>query len=139
MFKIKSLSLLLILSLTLCLSAAGQEPMNQQQIRQVNKVRKNLAHYDTGTKLDVRLSNGSHHVGMLSQTGTTSFVILDPVSSKSEAIDYLDVKRLQPTRKEYISQQLGKTANGIPKAAEIAVISVAVVLLVIVLAGGIHD
>lgn len=139
MFKTKSLSLLLILSLILCISATGQEPMTQQQIRQVNKVRKNLAHYDTGTKLDVRLSNGSHHIGTLSQTGSTSFVIVDPVSSKSEAIDYVDVKRVQPTRKEYLSQQLGKTAKGIPKSAEIAVITVAVALLVVVLAGGIHD
>jgi hypothetical protein len=139
MFKTKSLSPFLILSLILCISATGQEPMTQQQIRQVNKVRKNLAHYDTGTKLDVRLSNGSHHIGTLSQTGSTSFVIVDSVSSKSEAIDYVDVKRVQPTRKEYLSQQLGKTARGIPKSAEIAVITVAAVLLVVVLAGGIHD
>jgi hypothetical protein len=139
MFKTKRLSLLLILSLILCISAAGQEPMTQQQIRQVNKVRRNLAHYDTGTKLDVRLSNGSHHIGTLSQTGSTSFVIVDPVSSKSEAIDYVDVKRVRPTRKEYFSQQLRKTANSIPKSAEIAVIAVGVGLLIIVLAGGIHD
>jgi hypothetical protein len=139
MFKTKSLSLLLILSLILCISATGQEPMTQQQNRQVNKVRKNLAHYDTGTKLDVRLRNGSHHFGRLSQTGSSSFVIVDPVRSKSEAIDYVDVERVQPTRKEYFSQQLGKTAKGIPRVAEIAVIAVTVVLLVVVLAGGIHD
>lgn len=139
MFKTKSLSLLLILSLILCISATGQEPMTKQQIRQVSKVRKNLAHYDTGTKLDVRLSNGSHFVGKLSQIGLTSFVIVDPVSCKSEAIDNLDVKRVQPTRKEYISQQLSKTANGIPKAAGIALVTVGVGILVFVLAGGIHD
>jgi hypothetical protein len=92
MFKTKSLSVLLILSLILCVSATGQEPMTQQQIRQVNKIKKNLAHYDQGTKLDVRLSNGSHHIGTLSQAGSTSFVIVDPESSKSEAIDYADVK-----------------------------------------------
>jgi hypothetical protein len=139
MFNTKGLCRLLILSLILCISATGQEPMTQQQIRQVNKVRKNLAHYDTGTKLDVRLSNGSHHIGTLSQTGPTSFVIVDPVSSKSEAVDYVDVKRVQPTRKEYFFQQLGKTAKVIPKSAEIAVITVAIALLVVVLAGGIHD
>ena len=139
MFKTKSISLLLILSLILCIPATGQEPMTQQQIRQVNKVRKNLAHYDTGTKLDVRLRNGSHHFGTLSQTGSTSFVIVDPVSSKSEAIDYVDVKRVQPTRKEYLSQQLGKTAKGIPRSAEIALVTVGVAVLVVVLAGGIHD
>lgn len=139
MFKTKSLSLLLILSLILCISATSQEPMTHHQIRQVNKVRKNLAHYDPGTKLDVRLSNGSHHIGTLSQTGPTSFVIVDPVSSKSEAIDYVDVKRVQPTRKEYISQQLRKTARGLPRSAEIAVITVAVIFVVVVLGGGIHD
>jgi len=139
MFKTKSLSLLLILSLILCISAKGQEPMTQKQLGQVNKVRKNLAHYDKGTKLDVRLSDGSHHIGTLSQTGSTSFVIVDPVSSKSESVDYLDVKRVQPTRKEYVSKQLGKTVNGIPKSAEIALIAVGVGLLLAVLAGGIHD
>jgi hypothetical protein len=94
---------------------------------------------DKGTKLDVRLSDGSHHIGTLSQTGSTSFVIVDPVSSKSESVDYLDVKRVQPTRKEYVSKQLGKTVNGIPKSAEIALIAVGVGLLLAVLAGGIHD
>jgi hypothetical protein len=140
MFKTQSLSHLLILSLILCISATGQEPMTPQQIRQVNKIRKNLAHYDTGTKLEVRLSNGSHHIGTLSQTGSTSsFVLVDPVSGKSEALDYVDVKRVRPTRKEYLSQQLRKSANSLPKTAEIALITVGVAILVFVLAGGIHD
>ena len=139
MFKTKSLSLLLILSLILCIPAAGQEPMNRQQIHQINKVKRNLAHYEAGTKLEVRLGNGSHHIGTLSQTGPTSFVLLDPLSSQSEVINYLAVKRVQPTRKEYLSQQIRKTANSIPKTTEIAVITVGVALLIVVLAGGIHD
>jgi hypothetical protein len=139
MFKTKGLSLLLILPLMLCISAPGQEPMTEKQFHQVSKVRKDLAHYDTGTKLDVRLSNGSHQVGTLSQTGPTSFVILDPVSGKPEVIDYVGVKRVHPTRMEYFSKQLGRTANSIPKSAGIALITVGVVLLVVVLARGIHD
>lgn len=139
MFKIKGVSLLLILALILCISATGQEPMTPQQIRQVNKIRKNLAHYSTGTNLEVRLSNGAHQIGTLSQAGSISFVLVDPLSGKSEAIDYVDVKRVQPTRKEYVSQQLRKTAKSLPKTAEIALITVGVVLLVVVLAGGIHD
>jgi hypothetical protein len=63
MFNPKGLRRLLILSLILCVSAMGQEPMTQKQIRQVNKVRKMLAHYDTGAKLDVQLSDGSHYIG----------------------------------------------------------------------------
>jgi hypothetical protein len=134
MFKTKSFSLLLILSLTLCIPATGQEPMTQQQIRQVNKVIKNLAHYDMGTKLDVRLSDGSHHIGTLSQTGSTSFVLVDPVSGKPEVIDYLGVKRLQPTRKEFFSQQVGKSVDEIPKIAGIAVLTVTVGLVLLLLA-----
>ena len=114
----------------LCVSATGQQPLTQEQIREVNKVRKKLAHYVTGTKLDVQLSNGSHQIGTLSQTGSTSFVLVDPASSKPEAIDYLDVKRVQPTRKEYMSQQLGKTANGLPKVAGIALLAVAAMVIV---------
>ena len=127
MFKSKSLSLPLILSLILSVSATGQQPLTQEQTRHVNKVRKNLAHYDIGTKLDVQLYNGSHQIGMLNQNGTTSFVLVDPVTNKSEAIDYLDVKRVQPTRKEYMAQQLGKTANGLPKVAVAALLFLAAI------------
>jgi hypothetical protein len=117
----------IVLFSVLCISATSQQPLTQEQIRLVNKVRKKLAHYDTGTKLDVQLSNGSHQIGTLSQTASTSFVLVDPASSKSESIDYLDVKRVQPTRKEYMSQQLGKTANGLPKAAVFGLLTVAAI------------
>jgi hypothetical protein len=130
MFKTKSLSLLLILSLILCASATGQQPLTQQQTHHVNKVIKSLAHYDTGTKLDVLLNNGSHQIGTLSQTGSTSFVLIDPVTHKPATIDYLDVKRVWPTRKEYLSQQLAKTANGLPKTAGIALLVVAAIAVV---------
>jgi hypothetical protein len=134
MFKTKSLCLLLTLFLILRISAMSQQPLPQQQLRQANKIRKKLAHFDAGTKLDVLLSNGSHHIGMLSETGSAIFVLIDPASSKPEAIDYLDVKRVQPTRKEYMSQQLGKTASSLPKVAGIALLAVAAIIVLVVVA-----
>jgi hypothetical protein len=119
----------IVLFSVLCVSATGQQPLTPEKIRQVNKVKKKLAHYVTGTRLDVQLNNGSHQIGTLSQTGSTSFVLVDPASSKSEAIDYLDVKRVQPTRKDYMSQQLGKTANGLPKVAGLALLTVAAIVV----------
>jgi len=127
MFKTKSLSSLLILSLIFCVVAMGQEPLTQDQIRHVDKVRKSVARYDLGTKLDVRLGNGAHQIGILNQAGQTSFILVDSETSKSVAIDYLNVKRVQPTRKEYMDQQLGKTAKGLPKVAVSALIFVAVI------------
>jgi hypothetical protein len=117
----------IVLFSVLCCSATGQQPLTQEQVRQVNKVRKKLAHYDIGTKLDVQLSNSFHQIGTLSQTGSTSFILVDPASNKSEAIDYLDVKQVQPTRKEYMNQQLGKTAKGFPKVAVLALLTVAAI------------
>ena len=75
------------------------------------------------------MSDGSHHIGTLTETGSTAFVLVDTVSGKTEAIDYLDVKRVQPTRKEYMSQQLGKTANGLPKVAKAALLTVAAIMV----------
>jgi hypothetical protein len=127
MFNTTSLRFPLILLLNLCVSAAGQQPLSQEQIRHVSKVRRNLAHYHMGTKLDVKLSDGSHKIGVLTQTGSTSFVLVDPVSNKPEAINYLDVKKVQPTRKEYAAQQLSKTARGLPKVAVTALLFVAAI------------
>jgi hypothetical protein len=132
MSKTKSICLLLTLFLIIHVSAAGQQALTPQQIRQVNKVRKNLAHYGTGTKLDVQLGNGSHKIGTLSQIGSTSFVLIDPVSSKSEAIDYLELKRVRPTRKEYMSQQLGKAVNGFPKVLGLTLLTVAVIAVFVI-------
>lgn len=126
----KSLSVVLILSLILCVSAAGQQPLAQEQVRQTNKIRKKLAHFDPGTKLDVRLGDGSHHIGLLGETGSATFVLVDAASNKPEVIDYLDVKRVQPTRMEYMAQQLGKTANSLPKVAGIVLLTVAAILVV---------
>ena len=95
MFKIKCLCLLSFLFLIFCISATGQEPLTQGQIHHVSKVKKNLAQYDTGTKLDVQLSDGSHHIGTLTETGPTGFVLIDSASSRSQSIDYLDVKRVK--------------------------------------------
>jgi hypothetical protein len=130
MFKTRSLYLLLILFSILNVTATGQEPLPQEQIRQVNKVRKKLTHFDAGTKLDVRLNNGSHHIGTLSETGSATFVLIDPASGKLEAIDYLDVKRVQPTRKEFAAQQLSKTENSLPKVGGIALLIVAAILVI---------
>jgi len=113
----------------LCVSVAGQQPLTQEQIHHVNKVMKSLAHYDTGTKLDVLLNNDTHLVGMLSQTGSTSFVLIDPANSKSETIDFLDVKRVRLTRKEYAAQQVQKTVNALPIALACAGVFVAVLAI----------
>jgi hypothetical protein len=132
MSKTKSICLLLTLFLIIHVSVAGQQALTPQQIRQVNKVRKNLAHYGTGTKLDVQLGNGSHQIGTLSQIGSTSFVLIDPASSMSEAIDYLELKRVRPTRKEYMSQQLGKAVNGLPKVLGLTLLTVAVIAVFVI-------
>jgi hypothetical protein len=123
----------LVAAIVLCsflpTAATGQQSLTKEQVRHVNKVRNKMAHFATGTKLDVQLSDGSHQIGKLIQTGSTSFVIVDP-ASKSEAIDYLTVKRVQPTRRDYMSQQLEKTARGLPKVAVIALVAVAVIIVV---------
>ena len=136
MFKTKSLSLLLIVTLILPVSAGGQQPLTQQEIRQVNKIRKKLGHYATGTMLVVRLNDGSHLAGALSQTGPTSFVLLNPVSRMPESIDYLNVKGVQLTRKEYASQTAKKTVNGLAIAA---VAGALLIVVLVVISGGIHD
>jgi hypothetical protein len=121
-----------VLFSVLSVSATGQQPLTQEQMRHVSKVRKKLDHYSIGTKLDVQLSDGSHHIGTLSKSDATSFVLVDYASTKSEAVDYLDVKRLRPTRKEFASQQLGKTAKGLPKVAVFALIAVAAIAVFVV-------
>src|ERR1700733_11391816 len=88
----------MILFSALCGSATGQQPqpLTQQQIHQVNKVRKFLALFDAGTRLDVRVNSGSHYTGRLGEIGTTSFTLIDAATQKPLAIDYLDVKRVKP-------------------------------------------
>ncbi len=117
----------IVLFSVLCCSATGQQPLTQEQIRHENKVRKSLAHFDAGTKLDVQLSDGSHQIGTSNQTGSTSFVLFDQETSKSEVINYLDVKRVRPTRKEFMSQQLSKTGKGLPKLVVTGLLVVAAV------------
>jgi len=136
MFNTKSLSLLLILTLIPGVSATGQQPLTQHETRQVNKVRKKLDHYATGTVLVVRLRDGSHLAGTLSQTGPTSFVLQDRVSNMPESIDYLNVKRVQLTREEYASQTVRKSVNGLAIAA---VAGVLIIVVLVVISGGIHD
>jgi hypothetical protein len=94
----------------------------------VNKVRKSLAHYDTGTKLDVQLSDGSHHIGTLTETGPVSFVLIDSVSSKSQTVDYLDVKRVKPSGK----RQLGMSRSISYPAVDIVLISLALITILVV-------
>jgi hypothetical protein len=129
MFKTVRLCLSLMLCLTLCVAAMGQEPLTEAQIRHAEKVRKSLAHYDAGMKLDVQLNDGSHHIGKLNEIRSMSFSLVDLEGSQSEAIDYADVKRVRPDRNEYLSQQLGKSAKGIPKVASAGLIALAVVVV----------
>ncbi len=85
----------ILLFSVLCSSVAGQEPqlLTPQQIRQINKVRKNLTLFGAGIRLDVRVNSGFHYTGRLGQMGSTSFTLTDAVLNKPLAIDYLDVKR----------------------------------------------
>jgi len=105
------------------------------QTRQINKVMKKLARFEPGTKLDIQLNDGSRQIGKVSDIGSTSFVLVDSVSGKTQTIDYCDVKHVQPTRKEYAAQQLGKTANAVPKIAVAAVLFVAVLGILALVSG----
>jgi len=120
-----------ILLFTLSVSALCQQSatpiVTSAQTRQINKVMKKIARFDPGTKLNIQLNDGSHQIGKVSGAGSTSFVLVDSVSGKTQTIGYLDVKRVQPTRKEYAEQQLGKTANALP------IIGIVVVVLVVAL------
>ncbi len=128
MFNTKGLCRVLTFSLILCVSATGQEPMTQKQIHQVNNVRKKLAHYNTGTNLDVQLSNGSHQVGTLSQTGPTAFVLVDPASGKPETIDYLEVKRVKASG----NGQLARSSGISHPVVDLVLISLAVITIIAV-------
>jgi hypothetical protein len=105
------------------------------QTHQINKVMRQLGRFDPGTKLDVQLHDGSHKIGKIGETGSTSFVLVDSVSGAAQTIDYLDVKRVQPTRKEYAAQQLKKSANSLPKLA-IATVIIVVALCVVAIVSG---
>lgn len=128
-----------ILLFTLSVSALGQPPptatMPPAQTHQINKVIKKLGHFDPGTKLDIQLNDGSHQIGKVSDVGSTSFVLVDSASGKTRTISYLDVKRVQPTRKEYAAQQLGKTTSALPKIAVAVVLFVAVLGILVFVAG----
>lgn len=112
-------------------SGLGQQPMTesmtQEQARHVSKIRRTLDRYRPGTKLDVLLLDGSHHIGTLSQLGPNSFVLADRSNTKPESLNYLEVKRVQPTRKDYLAQQLGKTARDAPRVVVITLSAVAVI------------
>lgn len=125
----------IVLLSILPVSVAGQQPMTQQQTRHVNKVMKSLANYDTGTKLDVLLNDGSHQIGTLSQAGSTSFVLTDPVTHKPATLDYLDVKRTRLTRKEYMTQQLGKSVDALPTILVCAVVFAGLLAIVAIKTG----
>jgi hypothetical protein len=124
----------MVLFSVLCGSAAGQEPqpLTQQQIHQVNKVRKFLALFDAGTRLDVRVNSGFHYTGRLGEMGTTSFTLIDAATKKPQAIDYLDVKRVKPNRKDYMSQQLAKSVTPLPTILICTLIFVVVIFLLVV-------
>jgi hypothetical protein len=76
------------------------------------KVMKSLSRYDPGTKLDIRLTDGSHQVGTVSETRATYFVFADSVSGKSRTIDYLDVEGVRATGKGTMARQFHKSLSG---------------------------
>lgn len=121
------------------LSASGQQSpqsdFSPAQTRHINKVIKKLAHFDGDIKLDVQLEDGSHKIGRVRETGSASFVLVDPVSGAAQTIDYLDVKRVQPTRKEYAAQQAKKTANALPKLLMVVGVIAAVMFVAALLNG----
>jgi hypothetical protein len=124
----------ILLFSALCGSATGQQPppLTPQQVHQVNKVRKFLALFDAGTRLDVQVNSGFHYTGRLGQLGSTSFALTDAVTNKPQAIDYLDVKRVKPNRKDYMSQQLAKSVKPLPTIGVCVVIILVVLLIVLV-------
>jgi hypothetical protein len=76
------------------------------------KVMKSLSRYDEGTKLDIRLTDGSHLVGKVGETRSTNFVFVDSVSGKARTIDYLDVGGVRPTGKGTMVRQFDKATSG---------------------------
>ncbi len=80
--------------------------------RQMIKVMKSLTRYDEGTKLEIRLTDGSHQIGKVSETFSTYFIFVDSVSGKARTIDYLDVEGVRPMGKGSLAHQFDKSANG---------------------------
>lgn len=122
---------LLISFLALGLSATAQQPPSQQQSRHDYKLAKKLAQYDSGTKLDVQLSNGEHHIGTLTASDQNAFVLLDPVSGNSDSISYQDVKRIRPIREEQFAQQLGLAGRGLMGGVQVALITVGTIAIIL--------
>jgi hypothetical protein len=122
----------ILLSSILCGSVAGQEPqpLTPQQIRQINKVRKNLTLFGAGTRLDVRVKSGYHYTGRVGEMGSTSFTLTDAVLNKPLAIDYLDVKQVKPNPKDYLARQAKQTVDALPIIG--ACVGVGVLLLLVV-------
>jgi hypothetical protein len=138
MFKTLSFTLLFF---TLSLAATAQLPPSQPQSRHDAKLEKKLSHYAAGTKLDIELSNGEHHFGALGETDSADFVLTDPVSGKTENIDYQLVKHVRTIRNEQIAQQLGRAGRGFIGGVQIALITIgtiAIILLVVTFAT-MHD
>jgi hypothetical protein len=97
----------------------------------MNKVMKGLSRYDAGTKLDIRLKDGSHQLGKVSETWSTYFVFVDAVSGKARSIDYLDVEGVRPTGKEYVARQVhrGFTEPGLVIGAVVVIAALGVIAL----------
>ncbi len=129
----------LVLLFAVTLSASGQQSrqpdFSPAQTHHINKVMRTLARFDAGTKVDVLLEDGSHKIGKVRETGSASFVLVDPVSGAVQTIDYLDVKRVRPTRKEYAAQQAQKTANALPKLLMVVGVIAAVMFVAALLNG----
>jgi hypothetical protein len=132
---VAAVALLFAVTLSAIAQKSPPSTLTPAQSHRINKVMRKVGHFDEGTKLDVQLEDGSHKIGKVSETGSTSFVLVDAVSGAGQTIDYLDVKRVQPTRKEYAAQQLNKTASSLPKLLIIVGV-IAAVMFIAALANG---
>ena len=83
---------------------------------QMIKVMRSLSSYEEGTKLDIRLTDGSHQIGRVGETRSTDFVFVDSVSGKARNIDYLDVEGMRATGKGALARQLHKSVKGMSGA-----------------------
>ncbi len=101
---------------------------------QMIKVMKSLTRYDEGTKLDIRLNDGSHQIGKVSETLSTYFVFVDSASGKDRIINYIDVDSVRATSKEQAARELHKIRNSVPGLVIVAVAAIVALCVVGVLA-----
>lgn len=102
--------------------------------RQMIKVMRTLSRFDEGAQLDIRLAGGSHLVGTIRETRSSSFVLADSVTGRLSTIDYVDVEAVRQTGKGAAARQLHKAANRLasPTAGLVIVAGVLGVIAILV-------